>query len=54
MIALGALAALLAMVREQDVFVAIGPALDWLVTFVRRVRAGDRDAGGAAAGCRSY
>ncbi len=41
MIVLGALAALLAMVREQDVFVAIGPAIDWLVTFVRRVRAGD-------------
>lgn len=38
MIALGALAALLAMVREQDVFVAIGPGVDWLVTFVRRVR----------------
>jgi hypothetical protein len=41
MIALGALAALLAMVREQDVFVAIGPGVDWLVTFARRVRAGN-------------
>jgi hypothetical protein len=39
LIALGALAALLAMMREQDVFVAIGPAIDWLVTLVRRVRA---------------
>ena len=38
MIVLGALAALLAMVREQDVFVAIGPAIDWLVMFVRRAR----------------
>ena len=41
MIALGALAALLAMVREQDVFVAIGPGIDWLVTFVRRMRGTD-------------
>jgi hypothetical protein len=41
MIALGALAALLAMVREQDVFVAIGPAIDWLVMFARRMRAAD-------------
>ena len=41
MIALGALAALLAMVREQDVFVAIGPAIDWLVTFVRARARGD-------------
>ncbi len=39
LIALGALAALLAMVREQDVFIAIGPAIDWLVMFVRRTRA---------------
>ena len=39
MIVLGALAALLAMVREQDVFVAIGPAIDWLLTFARQVRA---------------
>jgi hypothetical protein len=52
MIALGALAALLAMVREQDVFVAIGPAIDWLVTVARRmrIRAGDRDASGAGVG----
>ena len=45
MIVLGALAALLAMVREQDVFVAIGPAIDWLVMFVRRMRAGDARGG---------
>jgi hypothetical protein len=45
LIALGALAALLAMVREQDVFVAIGPAIDWLVTFVRRLRAADNRGG---------
>jgi hypothetical protein len=48
MIVLGALAALLAMVREQDVFVAIGPAIDWLVMFVRRVRAGGASGAGAA------
>jgi hypothetical protein len=42
LIVLGALAALLAMMREQDVFVAIGPAIDWLVTFSRRVRGRDR------------
>lgn len=29
---LGALAALMAMVREQDVFVVVGPALDWVLT----------------------
>jgi hypothetical protein len=28
-LALGALAALMAMVREQDLFIAIGPAVDW-------------------------
>ena len=50
LIALGALAALLAMVREQDVFVAIGPAIDWLVTFVRRVRASGTARDGRAAG----
>jgi hypothetical protein len=49
LIALGAVAALLAMMREQDVFVAIGPAIDWLVTLVRRVRArGARGADGEA------
>ena len=40
--ALGALAALMAMVREQDLFIAIGPALDYLVTFARNARAGER------------
>jgi hypothetical protein len=34
-VALGALAALMGMVREQDLFVALGPALDFLVTFAR-------------------
>lgn len=32
---LGALAALMTMVREQDAFVAIGPAVDYAVTLVR-------------------
>lgn len=35
---LGAMAAIIAMVREQDLFLAIGPALDFLVAAVRRVR----------------
>jgi hypothetical protein len=57
MIALGALAALLAMVREQDAFVAIGPAIDWLLTFARRVRTRDRWSGmlvNAAAGVVAF
>ena len=33
---LGALAALMTMVREQDLFFAVGPALDFAVTLVRR------------------
>jgi hypothetical protein len=33
--ALGAMAALMGMVREQDLFIALGPALDFLVAFVR-------------------
>ncbi len=33
--ALGALAALMGMVREQDLFIALGPGLDFLVTFAR-------------------
>jgi hypothetical protein len=33
--ALGALAALMGMVREQDLFIVLGPALDFLVTFAR-------------------
>jgi hypothetical protein len=39
MLALGALAALMAMVREQDVFIAIGPAVDFAVD-VWRARGG--------------
>ena len=34
-LALGALAALMAMVREQDVLIAAGPALDWALAFWR-------------------
>ena len=37
-IALGALAALMAMVREQDAFIALGPAVDFAVVFVRAIR----------------
>jgi hypothetical protein len=40
--ALGALAALMGMVREQDVFIAVGPALDYVVTFARNAREGER------------
>jgi hypothetical protein len=36
--ALAALAALMGMVREQDLFVAVGPAVDFLVTAPRRHR----------------
>ena len=39
-VALGASAALMALVREQDLFIAIGPALDFLVWAPRRVQAG--------------
>ena len=39
---LGALAALMGMVREQDLFIAIGPMIDYVVTMGRRVRSGDR------------
>lgn len=38
-VALGAAGALMAMVREQDVFFAVGPALDFAVTLVARSRA---------------
>ena len=38
----GALAALMGMVREQDVFIALGPAIDFLVTLGRDVRSGRR------------
>jgi hypothetical protein len=40
--ALGALAALMGMVREQDLFIALGPALDYLITMGREVRRGRR------------
>ena len=40
--ALGALAALMGMVREQDIFIAIGPAIDYAVTMGRAVRSGQR------------
>jgi hypothetical protein len=36
-VALGALAALMGMVREQDLFIAIGPALDYIVNGLRAV-----------------
>jgi hypothetical protein len=41
-VALGALAALMGMVREQDAFVAIGPALDYAVGAVRSARTSAR------------
>ena len=41
MVALGALAALMTMVREQDLFVAIGPAVDWAWTWAGPARARD-------------
>jgi hypothetical protein len=40
MAALGALAALMAMVREQDLFIVIGPAVDWMWNFGSRARTG--------------
>jgi hypothetical protein len=40
--ALGALAALMGMVREQDLFIAIGPALDFAVQMMRGIRIGER------------
>jgi hypothetical protein len=58
LIALGALAALMTMVREQDVFVVVGPAVDWVWTFVRVPR--DRTAErrrmvlGVLAGCAAF
>jgi hypothetical protein len=57
MVALGALAALMTMVREQDMFVAVGPAVDWIWTFVRAPRdATDRRrmAIGMLAGCAAF
>lgn len=40
LILLGALAALAGMTREQDLFIAIGPALDWTIALWRQARAG--------------
>ncbi len=57
MVVLGALAALMTMVREQDMFVAAGPAVDWIWTFVRAPRdATDRRrmAIGMLAGCAAF
>jgi hypothetical protein len=39
-VALGALAALMGMVREQDGFIAIGPAIDFLAAAIQSVRHG--------------
>jgi hypothetical protein len=47
-VALGALAALMGMVREQDLFIAIGPAVDYVFTNVRGVGRGLTPAGRAA------
>jgi hypothetical protein len=38
--ALGAVAALMGMVREQDMFIALGPVIDFLVSAAQRLRAG--------------
>ena len=58
LIALGAAAALMTMVREQDAFYALGPALDWLLTTIHRARAGAPDVGrrvaAAAAGVVAF
>ncbi len=43
--ALGALAALMGMVREQDVFMALGPAIDFAATMGREFRSGRRHLG---------
>lgn len=40
--ALGALAGLMGMVREQDLFIAVGPAIDYMVHMGRAVRRGER------------
>jgi hypothetical protein len=44
-IALGAVAAVMGMVREQDTFIAIGPAVDYIVSAGRSVREGTRPPG---------
>jgi len=48
-VALGAAAALMGMVREQDVFIAVGPAIDFMISMSRGVRAGMVRLPGAAA-----
>jgi energy-converting hydrogenase Eha subunit B len=48
-VVLGIAAAVMGMVREQDVFIAIGPALDFLLSARRQVRAGALRLTGAAA-----
>jgi hypothetical protein len=56
--ALGAIAGVMAMVREQDVFIAIGPALDYAVHAVRAARGGTTtfrvSVGRAAAGIAAF
>lgn len=56
--ALGASAALMAMVREQDAFIALGPALDFLAFAVRAARERTRPLsatlGSAAAGLAAF
>lgn len=39
-VALGAAAALMGMVREQDVFIAVGPAIDFMIAMGRGLRTG--------------
>jgi hypothetical protein len=53
-IALGFAAALMAMVREQDVFFAAGPALDFLLSQFERRADVRRIIGTAAAGCAAF
>jgi hypothetical protein len=54
-IALGAAAGLMGTVREQDLFIAVGPALDFLLTAERGIRRGTRPLSSlllrAVAGC---
>ena len=46
-VALGALAGLMGMVREQDLFIALGPAIDYCATHVRGLRDGRTSIGEA-------
>ena len=56
LIVLGALAGLMAMVREQDAFIIVGPAVDlaWSVLRDRRLRAAGAALAGAAAAALVY